>query len=126
MLPRVSPSVTGVRQARSPAGSKRMSTTQAAIDELSRTLKARSDPRLAEATRRYFPTDIRALGVGNAEVRCIADVFVKAKGLSPDDRLTVTEELLAQATHHEEVLLGFALVRKAVGRSFGESLLDRR
>ncbi|MBZ4332987.1 hypothetical protein NR800_18045 [Corallococcus interemptor] len=37
----------------------------------------------------------------------------------------MTEELLAQATHHEEVLLGFAVVRKAVGRSFDESLLDR-
>lgn len=102
-----------------------MSATQAAIDELRRTLKARSDPRLAEATRRYFPSDIRALGVSNAEVRRIADAFVKEKGLSPDERLALTENLLARATHHEEVLLGFALVRKAVGRSFDEALLER-
>ncbi|MHA7632983.1 DNA alkylation repair protein [Corallococcus sp. M7] len=102
-----------------------MSATHAWTEELRRTLKARSDPRLAEATRRYFPTDIRALGVPNAEVRRIADAFSKERGLSPEDRLAVTEELLAHATHHEEVLLGFAMIRKAVGRSFNESLLDR-
>lgn len=96
-----------------------------ATAELRSTLKSRSDPRRAEAMRRYFPTDIRALGVSNAEVRRIADAFVQQKGLSPEDRLAVTEELLAQAKHHEEVLLGFALVRKAVGRSFDEALLDR-
>ncbi|GMT98508.1 hypothetical protein KH5H1_26270 [Corallococcus caeni] len=102
-----------------------MRATPAVIDELRSTLKSRSDPRLAEATRRYFPTDIRALGVGNAEVRRIADALVKQRGLSPEDCLAVTEDLLAQATHHEEVLLGFAMVRKAVGRAFDESLLDR-
>ncbi|RKH50003.1 DNA alkylation repair protein [Corallococcus llansteffanensis] len=102
-----------------------MSATPAVSDELRGILKSRSNPRLAEATRRYFPTDVRALGVSNAEVRRIADAFVKQKSLSPEERLAVTEDLLAQATHHEEVLLGFAVVRKAVGRSFDEALLDR-
>lgn len=95
-----------------------------AVDELRRMLAERSDPRIAEATRRYFPEDIRALGVGNAEVRRIADEFVRSHpALGPEDRLALADTLVSGARHHEEVLLGFALIRKAVKRSFDRTLL---
>ncbi|MFF8017933.1 DNA alkylation repair protein [Streptomyces sp. NPDC007929] len=97
-----------------------------AAHELSKTLAARADPDFAVRTQRYFPHEIRALGVGNAEVAKIAtDYFRDRRDTPAATRLLLAEELLARAEYHEEVLLGFAVLHKVARTGLGEEFLDR-
>ncbi|MEU2912975.1 DNA alkylation repair protein [Streptomyces massasporeus] len=97
-----------------------------AAHELSKTLAARADPDFAVRMQRYFPHEIRALGVGNAAVAEIAaDYFRDRRDTPAATRLLLAEELLAHAEYHEEVLLGFAVLHKVARTGLGEELLDR-
>ncbi|MFH9984151.1 DNA alkylation repair protein [Streptomyces luteogriseus] len=96
-----------------------------AADELSKTLAARADPDFAVRMQRYFPHEIRALGVGNAAVAEIAtDYFRHRRDTPAATRLLLAEELLAHAEYHEEVLLGFAVLHKVARTGLGEELLE--
>jgi 3-methyladenine DNA glycosylase AlkD len=98
----------------------------AAADELSKTLAARADPDFALRMQRYFPHEIRALGVGNAAVVEIAtDYFRERRDTPAATRLLLAEEVLARASYHEEVLLGFAVLHKVARSGLGGELLDR-
>ena len=109
-----------------PRGRDPQAAPDARVERLLAVLRAEADPRVAESMRRYFPDDIHALGVTNAGVRVLADAFVaEHRVLAPEERLALAEGVLARAFHHEEVLLGFALLRKLVRRSYDESLLRR-
>lgn len=97
-----------------------------AADELLRTLADRADPDFAVGMQRYFPHEIRALGVSNAAVAAIAtDYFRDRRDVTAAARLMLAEELLARAEHHEEVLLGFAVLHRVARTGFGGELLDR-
>ncbi|MEU0897920.1 DNA alkylation repair protein [Streptomyces massasporeus] len=97
-----------------------------AAQELSKTLAAKADPDFAVRMQRYFPHEIRALGVGNAAVAEIAaDYFRDRRDTPAVTRLLLAEELLAHAEYHEEVLLGFAVLHKVARTGLGEELLDR-
>ncbi|MFF7490558.1 DNA alkylation repair protein [Streptomyces luteogriseus] len=96
-----------------------------AADELSKTLAARADPDFAVRMQRYFPHEIRALGVGNAAVAEIATEYFRHRRDTPAaTRLLLAEELLAHAEYHEEVLLGFAVLHKVARTGLGEELLE--
>jgi 3-methyladenine DNA glycosylase AlkD len=97
-----------------------------AVDELLGSLATRADADFAVRMQRYFPHEIRALGVSNAAVVEIAnDFFRDRRDVPPATRLLLAEEALARAEHHEEVLLGFALLRKVARAGFGGELLHR-
>ncbi|MFG3721469.1 DNA alkylation repair protein [Streptomyces massasporeus] len=97
-----------------------------AAHELSKTLAAKADPDFAVRMQRYFPHEIRALGVGNAAVVEIAtDYFRQRRDTPAATRLLLAEELLARAEYHEEVLLGFAVLHKVARTGLGEELPDR-
>jgi 3-methyladenine DNA glycosylase AlkD len=97
-----------------------------AAHELSKTLAAKADPDFAVRMQRYFPHEIRALGVGNAAVAQIAaDYFRDRRDTPAATRLLLAEELLAHAEYHEEVLLGFAVLHKVARTGLGEELPDR-
>jgi 3-methyladenine DNA glycosylase AlkD len=96
-----------------------------AVSSLREALAARGDPAVVRALQRYFPGGIDALGVRNAEVVALADAWFADHPASPEERLDLAELLLQQADHHEEVLLGFALLHKVVRRNFDGALLDR-
>ncbi|SMQ21662.1 3-methyladenine DNA glycosylase AlkD [Streptomyces sp. Ag82_O1-12] len=97
-----------------------------AAHQLSKTLAAKADPDFAVRMQRYFPHEIRALGVGNAAVAEIAaDYFRDRRDTPAATRLLLAEELLAHAEYHEEVLLGFAVLHKVARTGLGEELLDR-
>ncbi|GAA1420941.1 DNA alkylation repair protein [Streptomyces thermospinosisporus] len=97
-----------------------------AADDLPAALAARADPEFAARMQRYFPHRIEALGVANAAVVEIADGYFRDRpGVPAAERLLLAEELLARARHHEEVLLGFAVLHKAARRGLGPELLDR-
>ncbi|MFF8873185.1 DNA alkylation repair protein [Streptomyces massasporeus] len=97
-----------------------------AAHELSKTLAAKADPDFAVRMQRYFPHEIRALGVGNAAVVEIAtDYFRQRRDTPAATRLLLAEELLARAEYHEEVLLGFAVLHKVARSGLGEELPDR-
>ncbi|TFE58523.1 DNA alkylation repair protein [Streptomyces sp. ICN441] len=96
-----------------------------AAGELSTTLAARADPDFAARMQRYFPYEIRALGVGNAAVAGIAaDYFRDRRDVPAATRLLLAQELLARAKYHEEVLLGFAVLHKVARTQLGDELLD--
>lgn len=98
----------------------------AAADELAKTLAARADPDFAVRMQRYFPHEIRALGVGNAAVVEIATGYFRERRDTPAAaRLLLAEEVLARAAYHEEVLLGFAVLHKVARTGLGGELLDR-
>lgn len=95
------------------------------VDQLLVALEAHADPEFAESAQRYFPDEIVTHGVRNPVIADIAAGFVAANpDLLPEDRLAVADELIARATNHEEVLLGFALLYKVARRSLGPELLD--
>lgn len=97
-----------------------------AVRGLREALEAHADPSLARAAQRYFPHEIRALGVSNAEVMRIADAFIARNAAwPPARRLALAERLLSGGGPHEEIMLGFALVRKDVRRAHDEALLER-
>lgn len=97
-----------------------------AATELTKTLAARADPEFAARMQRYFPHEIRALGVSNAAVAEIAaDWFRDRRDVPAAARLQLAEELLARAGHHEEVLLGFAVLHRVASTGFGGELLER-
>lgn len=99
---------------------------EAAADALFGTLAARADPDFAVGMQRYFPYAIGALGVSNAAVVEIAnDYFRDRRDVPAATRLLLAEEVLARAQHHEEVLLGFAVLHKVAKAGFGGELLDR-
>lgn len=98
----------------------------AAADALYGALAARADPDVAVGMQRYFPYEIRALGVRNAAVAEIAnDYFRDRRDVPAATRLLMAEEVLARAQHHEEVLLGFAVLHKVAKAGLGGELLDR-
>ncbi|AXK37784.1 DNA alkylation repair protein [Streptomyces armeniacus] len=75
--------------------------------------------------QRYFPGGTAALGVSNAAVVALADDWFRERpDVPPVTRLLLAEEVLSRATRHEEVLLGFALVRKVAKTGLGPELLD--
>jgi 3-methyladenine DNA glycosylase AlkD len=98
---------------------------EVAADELLGALASRADPEFAERTQRYFPYRIRALGVSNAEVVAVARDHFRDRGDlgAPATRLLMTEEVLARAEYHEEVLLGFALLHRVVRTGLDEEVL---
>ncbi|MFF7893213.1 DNA alkylation repair protein [Streptomyces sp. NPDC007907] len=98
----------------------------AAAGDLLASLAARADADVAAGTQRYFPRKIDALGVSNASVLALANGYVRARpDIPPATRLALTEEVLSRASHHEEVLLGFALLHKVARTGLGDELLDR-
>ncbi|MGW0614809.1 DNA alkylation repair protein [Streptomyces sp. NPDC002788] len=98
----------------------------AVAGDLSKALAARADPDFAVRMQRYFPHEIRALGVGNAAVVEIATGFFRDRRDTPAaTRLLLAEEVLAHAEYHEEVLLGFAVLHKVARTGLGDELLDR-
>jgi 3-methyladenine DNA glycosylase AlkD len=103
-----------------------MTDVPAVAEELSKTLTDRANPEFAAGMQRYFPHEIRALGVGNAAVAEIAaDYFRDRRDISAATRLLLAEAVLARAEYHEEVLLGFAVLHKVARTGFGGELLDR-
>lgn len=103
-----------------------MTHVPAAADELAKALAARADPDFAVRMQRYFPHEIRALGVGNAAVAEIAGHYFRERPAVPAaTRLQLAEEVLARAEYHEEVLLGFAVLHKVARTGLGPELLDR-
>ncbi|MFJ7769641.1 DNA alkylation repair protein [Streptomyces sp. NPDC097107] len=99
---------------------------EAAAAQLRELLAGRADPAFAEATQRYFPCPVPALGVGNGEVASLARRWTAERPeLSPADLLAVADVLVAQAKHHEETLCGFALLHRIAKRRLGGELLDR-
>ncbi|MFC8142788.1 DNA alkylation repair protein [Streptomyces paradoxus] len=103
-----------------------MTHVPSAADDLAKTLAARADPDFAVRMQRYFPHEIRALGVGNAAVVDIAAQYFRERPDTPAaTRLHLAEELLARAEYHEEVLLGFAVLHKVARTGLGGELLDR-
>src|SRR6187551_3677853 len=98
---------------------------QGTADDLLRSLAARADPDFAVRMQRYFPQEIRAFGVSNALVAELAnDYFKRSRGVSVATRLLLAEEVLSRAEHHEEVLLGFALLHKVAKTGLDEDFLD--
>lgn len=98
----------------------------AAAGDLLASLAVRGDADVAAGTQRYFPQEIRALGVSNASVVEVATEYVRERpDIPPAARLALTEEVLSRASHHEEVLLGFALLHKVARAGLGDELLDR-
>lgn len=95
------------------------------IDELRRTLADRADPQFADGMQRYFPHEVAALGVRNAEVSWVARDFLRSNPhLDAETTLELASEVIQRAAYHEEVLLGFALLHKAARRRLGVGLLD--
>lgn len=100
-------------------------TKQAPDDELLVALRALADSEFAVGMQRYFPHPILALGVSNAAVVDLAKEFLAPRvDLSPAMRLAIANRMIASAQHHEEVLLGFALLHKTAKRNLGPELLD--
>ncbi|MER7874440.1 DNA alkylation repair protein [Streptomyces solisilvae] len=98
----------------------------AVADELLGSLAAKSDADFAAKTQRYFPQRIRALGVSNASVVDIAnDYFRTRRDIPVATRLALAEEVLSRGSHHEEVLLGFALLHKVARVGLDGEFLDR-
>ncbi|QDQ15164.1 DNA alkylation repair protein [Streptomyces spectabilis] len=98
----------------------------AVADDLLEALAARADADFAAGTQRYFPHEIRALGVSNAAVVAMADDYFRERPDVPAaTRLALAEEVLSRASHHEEVLLGFALLHKVARVGLGEEFLPR-
>lgn len=103
-----------------------MTDVAAAADVLLKTLASRADPDFAAGMQRYFPHDVRALGVGNAAVAEIAaDYFRDRRDTPAPTRLALAEAVLARAEYHEEVLLGFAVLHKVARTGCDGELLDR-
>ncbi|MFI0037333.1 DNA alkylation repair protein [Streptomyces mutabilis] len=98
----------------------------AAADELAKTLAAKADPDFATRMQRYFPHEIRALGVSNAAVVETATRYFRERPETPAaTRLLLAEEVLARAEYHEEVLLGFAVLHRVARTGLGGELLER-
>ncbi len=101
-------------------------TTSTEVDRLLDSLAAKADLTFAAQMQRYFPSEIDALGVSNAAVVGIANAYFRATPDVPATaRLRLADEVLSRASHHEEVLLGFALLHKVARSGLGEELLDR-
>lgn len=96
----------------------------AAVNELRELLASHSDPAFADKMQRYFPARVAALGVGN---RTVADLAYRWVGdhpsLTPADRLSIADTLIAQSKYHEETLTGFALLHRVAKRQLGRELL---
>lgn len=95
------------------------------VDELRAALRARAAPDAVAGMQRYFPGGVRALGVGNGEVRALAYADVRAHPGSSAELIDRAEALLDGAEYHEEVLLAFALLHRAARRELDASFLDR-
>jgi 3-methyladenine DNA glycosylase AlkD len=97
----------------------------AAAGDLLGTLAARADLASAAGMQRYFPHEIRALGVSNAAVGAIANDYFRARPeVAAVARLALAQEVLSRASYHEEVLLGFALLHKVAKTGLGPELLE--
>lgn len=98
---------------------------EASAEGLWQLLASRADPDFAATVQRYFPTPIDALGVSNATVARLAYDYTEAHPeLSAHDRLAIADRVIGQAGHHEEVLLGFALLHRVAKRELGPELLE--
>ena len=101
-----------------------MEVTVAATDLLG-TLAAQADPAFGVRMQRYFPHELRALGVSNAAVVTIANDYFRARPeVDAATRLAMAQEVLLRADHHEEVLLGFALLHKVARTGLGSEFLE--
>lgn len=97
-----------------------------AVEELGTALREEADREFAEGIQRYFPSRVVALGVPNASVVKLArDYFSMHPDISPQARLSIADRIIEQAAHHEEVLLGFAVLHKVARRHLGPELLER-
>ncbi len=83
------------------------------VAELCGLLARRADPDFAESMQRYFPEPIKCYGVPNSDVTALAKEVLPT-GDQTDARraVSVADELVKNAGRHEEVLLGFALLRR--------------
>jgi 3-methyladenine DNA glycosylase AlkD len=100
--------------------------TKAVAGELLESLAAQGDADFAVRVQRYFPHEIRALGVSNAAVMEFAnDYFRERRDIPAGTRLPLAEDVLSRAVYHEEVLLGFALLHKVAKSQLGGDFLDR-
>lgn len=102
-----------------------VTTPDQAAGQLREALTSLGDAGFAEAVQRYFPHRVAALGVSNAAVAGLAREYFRAHAFSPAERLEIAELVLERARHHEEVVLGFAVVQQVVRRNFDAALLDR-
>ncbi len=94
-------------------------------EKLVTALRENADREFAEGIQRYFPTSIAALGVANGSVAKLArDYFSTHPDISPQVRLRIADRIIEQATHHEEVLLGFAVLHKVARWHLGPELLE--
>ncbi|MDB1088296.1 DNA alkylation repair protein [Streptomyces sp. ACA25] len=99
--------------------------TEAVAERLLEDLAIRADSAFAHSTQRYFPSGVAVLGVRNAAVAGLAnDYFRERPEVPATTRLLLAEEVLSRATHHEEILLGFALLHKVAKKDLGPELLD--
>jgi 3-methyladenine DNA glycosylase AlkD len=110
---------------RTQPGTEIVITLDESVDQLRQTLNDHADPVFAKGAQRYFPNGVMAIGVPNPIVVRIADDFARYRpNLEPEKRLSIASELIRGATHHEEVLLGFAMLHKVAKRMPGEDLFD--
>ncbi|MZE75675.1 DNA alkylation repair protein [Streptomyces xinghaiensis] len=99
---------------------------ETAAGDLLASLAAQADADVALGVQRYFPEGIRALGVRNASVAQLAnDWFRERRDVPAATRMALAEEVLSRASHHEEVLLGFALLHRVARTGLGGELLQR-
>lgn len=97
----------------------------AAAHELRELLVAHADPEFAPTIQRYFRAPIPALGVDNGTVAHLAYRWTSEHpALTAADRLEIADILISEQTHHEEVLIGFALLHRVAKRHLGPELLQ--
>ncbi|WP_370288876.1 DNA alkylation repair protein [Nocardioides sp.] len=98
---------------------------QGRAQELRRALHSQADPEAAAGLQRFFLEPVPALGVRSETVARLAYDYATAHPqLSPLDRLALADRLVSEAEHHEEPLLGFALLHRIARRHLGPELLD--
>ncbi len=88
-------------------------------------LHSLADPEFAGRYQRYFREDINALGVPNGLVTALAHKFDRqCMEVTAERRLVLAETILENHEHHEEVLLAFALLRRAARRGVNDEFLS--
>lgn len=97
----------------------------AAAEELRSLLTGHADPAFADKMQRYFTTPVPALGVSNRTVAALAYRWVREHpDLTATARLSIADTLIEQSQHHEETLIGFAVLHRVARRQLGGELLD--
>ena len=88
-------------------------------------LKAGTEQK-AEKIRHYFPEGIVTSGAMAGDVTTIIKAFhTQNADLSPDTVLAISEAILKNAYHSEEIMVAFGLLNKLVKRNYDDDLLSR-